>query len=73
MRASLENIWANSLRWGPGREEKELMARIPELPSQEEALEKQRSRAQWLAEGDRNTFFFRPRRRSDRALVKLNR
>lgn len=74
LQARLENVWANSLCWGSGRVKKELMARISELPSQGEVPEKQRSRYQWLAEGDPNTYIFPgQRRRRDCALVKLNR
>ena len=34
------------------------MAQLAEVLGREEAMEKQRSRVQWLHEGDRNTGFF---------------
>jgi hypothetical protein len=43
---------------GPLAEERRIMARLAEVLAREEAMEKQRSRIQWLHEGDRNTNFF---------------
>jgi hypothetical protein len=58
MRERLECIRADSLRSGPTREECDLMKKISDLLAREESMMKQRSRVQWLAEGDRNTTFF---------------
>jgi hypothetical protein len=63
MRDKLEKARANSLRSGPTKEECELMKKISDLLAREEAMMKQRSRIQWLAEGDRNTAFFHAKTR----------
>lgn len=68
----LENIHANSIQLGLGKEEKDMMARISDFLSREEAMEKQRSRALWPTEGDRNTTFFQAKAKKDHALIKLN-
>ncbi|KAM0917640.1 hypothetical protein ACQ4PT_009125 [Festuca glaucescens] len=57
MRQKLEALRLGSLRSGPTRAEKDLK-RISELLAREEAMARQRSRIQWLKEGDRNTAFF---------------
>lgn len=46
------------------------MARISELLSREEIMEKQRARIDWLKEGDRNTAFFQAK---SRERVRVNR
>uniref|UniRef100_A0A453D6F8 Endonuclease/exonuclease/phosphatase domain-containing protein n=1 Tax=Aegilops tauschii subsp. strangulata TaxID=200361 RepID=A0A453D6F8_AEGTS len=45
-------------RLGPSHEELKIQERIAELNYREEILWRQRSRVQWLAEGDGNTQFF---------------
>jgi hypothetical protein len=78
LRGRLEVVRSQSLRGGPSKEEKTLMAKISELLSKEEILLRQRSRAQWLAEGDRNTSFFhakakeRARRNKIKSLKRLD-
>ncbi|KAM0931352.1 hypothetical protein ACQ4PT_000394 [Festuca glaucescens] len=57
MRQKLEALRLGSLRSGPTGAEKDLMMRISELPAREEAMARQRSRIQWLKDGDRNTAF----------------
>ena len=71
LRARWEIIRAALLRSGPSSEEKELMAKISELLSHEEALEKQMSRALWLAEGDRNTIFFQAKAKERARTYKI--
>ncbi|XP_071676896.1 uncharacterized protein [Lolium perenne] len=45
-------------RVGPSMEEKETVAKLEEVLQREEIMWRQRSRIQWLAEGDKNTRFF---------------
>lgn len=58
LRAELERVRGQSIGTGPSSEERRLMKQISELLSREEVMEKQRSRIEWLGEGDRNTAFF---------------
>jgi hypothetical protein len=72
-RDRLESVRFNNLMAGPSAEEKSLMAKISELMSREESLEKQRSRALWLKDGDRNTSLFhaKTKERAQRNKIKL--
>lgn len=58
LRSELEKERSSTLYKGPTGRERRLMSQLSELVAMEEIMEKQRSRVQWLHEGDRNTEFF---------------
>jgi hypothetical protein len=69
LRKQLEVV-RGRIRNGPATEERSIMLRLAELLAWEEAMEKQRSRVQWLHEGGRNTDFFQAKARQG---VRTNR
>lgn len=56
---------------GYSREEKEVENRLYEMFEREEIMAKQRSRIDWLREGDRNTSFFHARASARRRTNKI--
>ncbi|XP_040385781.1 uncharacterized protein LOC121056051 [Oryza brachyantha] len=71
LRFQLEEIQRKSIGSGPSREERKLMVRLAELLSREETMERQRSRINWLKEGDRNTRFFQASARERSRVNKI--
>lgn len=64
LRTELADEQGRSIGSGPSRREKQLMSRISELLSREEVMERQRSRMDWLKDGDRNTSLFQAKSRA---------
>jgi len=58
LRHELEKVRGQSLGSGPSRHERQIMARMSEMLSREEIMERQRARLDWLKDGDRNTAMF---------------
>lgn len=64
LRKELEEVRGQSVGARPSRREKRIMARITEMLSREEIMERQRSRLEWLKDGDRNTAMFQAKSRA---------
>lgn len=67
----MEHLRSQLLCKGPSAEEKNLMSENSELLAREEMIAKQRSRVQWLTEGDRNTGFFQTKAKERARVNKI--
>ena len=67
LRKQLAVLQSDPLRVGPSAEERKVQDRLVELSYREEIMMRQRSRMDWLTEGDSNTKYFQRKASARRA------
>jgi hypothetical protein len=72
LRQKLDRLRGRSVRRGPTDEEKAIVKQLRETLRQEEIWMKQRSRVQWLREGDRNTAYFHSQAAQRKRINKIS-
>ncbi|KAM0866346.1 hypothetical protein ACQ4PT_042693 [Festuca glaucescens] len=72
LRQKLERMRSRSVGRGPTDEEKAIVKQLRETLRQEEIWMKQRSRVQWLREGDRNTAYFHSQAAQRKRMNKIS-